>query len=370
MTQKAFIAVAAVLLAVGVSQLITNTHDQASMTSLHNLSTELVFAFKQWKLTHKKSYLSPREELYRIWVFAKHLKTTQNHNKNNKKAKFKLGVNKHSDLTDEEYSARFLNPAPKQATSDGLGAGLERRVLTDEILQKSKKAKSGLQQHTGRLSYDYRDHQKVSRVRDQKGCAASWAFAAAGAMEQYFSYNKPKELSAQQLIDCSGKYGTKGCSGGDPYTALTYAADRGMDTASYYPYFAQQEPCYYKSSKAVYAPGLPYVVKKDEFHLKAAVDVTTIPVGLYSLPWRHYVMGLYDDYGACVADFKKIDYYGLIVGYGYEGPDEKNNYFKYWIVKTSLGINWGEAGYIRLARKDSGPGICGIALSATFIPSN
>lgn len=52
----------------------------------------------------------------------------------------------------------------------------------------------------------------------------------------------------------------------------------------------------------------------------------------------------------------------LIVGYGKDGNK------LYWIVKNSWGEDWGDNGYIKIARDDSEktPGICGIKKSASY----
>jgi hypothetical protein len=44
------------------------------------------------------------------------------------------------------------------------------------------------------------------------------------------------ELSAQQLIDCSSKYGNMGCNGGLLDGALFYGIDVGYTTEKDYPY--------------------------------------------------------------------------------------------------------------------------------------
>lgn len=56
-----------------------------------------------------------------------------------------------------------------------------------------------------------------------------------------------------------------------------------------------------------------------------------------------------------------MDHAVVAVGYGTE--NEKD----YWIVRNSWGSNWGENGYIRMARNiDKPTGLCGIAMVASY----
>jgi KDEL-tailed cysteine endopeptidase len=58
----------------------------------------------------------------------------------------------------------------------------------------------------------------------------------------------------------------------------------------------------------------------------------------------------------------ELDHGVAVVGYGttLDGT-------KYWIVKNSWGAEWGEKGYIRMARGVAEKeGICGIAMEASY----
>lgn len=57
------------------------------------------------------------------------------------------------------------------------------------------------------------------------------------------------------------------------------------------------------------------------------------------------------------------DHAVAMVGWGADATTGQ----EYWIVRNSWGSNWGEAGYIRMAIDESGPGICGVQKSITTV---
>ena len=73
--------------------------------------------------------------------------------------------------------------------------------------------------------------------------------------------------------------------------------------------------------------------------------------------FHHYVGGIYSR-GDCSKS--RLDHAVLAVGYGLE---EKTGE-EFWILKNSWGENWGERGYMRMAR--TGHNMCGVATQASF----
>jgi len=91
---------------------------------------------------------------------------------------------------------------------------------------------------------DWTTQGKVSRVKNQGQCGSCWAFSTTGALESYALFNNRNvDLSEQQLVDCSTRYGNNGCSGGYPYQAFKYVYDNGLAAESEYPYAGRNQQC-------------------------------------------------------------------------------------------------------------------------------
>ncbi|GFO37079.1 cathepsin l [Plakobranchus ocellatus] len=86
---------------------------------------------------------------------------------------------------------------------------------------------------------DWRAYGYVTGVKRQEACAASYAFAAVGALEgqMFRRYGSSRSLSVQNIIDCASK--CQGCLGGCTIRAFQYVADNGgISTDEGYPYQA------------------------------------------------------------------------------------------------------------------------------------
>ncbi|KAG6929311.1 cathepsin S, partial [Chelydra serpentina] len=206
------------------------------------------------------------------------------------------------------------------------------------------------------VSMDWRDKGCVTKVKNQVG--GSICFLTDTGAHQ--SSGSPGEtgnlvsLSAQNLVDCTTKYGNYGCSGGYITRAFQYVIDNGgIDSDASYPYTAQNGTCHYnpatRSATCSKFVELPYA---DEAALKDAVaniGPVSVSIDAGQRSFYLYRSGVYND-PRCTHE---TNHAVLVIGYGtLNGKD-------FWLVKNSWGIRFGEKGYIRMSRNNRN--LCGIA---------
>ena len=312
--------------------------------------------FSSFQVTFHKKYDSLDELEKRFDIFKLNYDSMLDHNKASL-FNFTLGVNQFSDLTSQEFKEQFISGFNPHAQDQLYGTTLGSYDCNSFSTQSS-----GVPE-----SFDWRDNNGVTSVKDQGQCGSCWAFSSIGAMEGAWSVAKGQlvDLSEQQLVDCATgfSYGSHGCNGGQMDGGFKYAIQNGICSYSSYPYTSGTTKsggsC--QSCDEIVTFSSCYDVKsKDQLALKSAVFKTPVSVAIEADTryFQSYSGGVLDA-STCGT---QLDHGVLVVGYG----EEKGE--KYWLVKNSWSSSWGENGYVKILRSDSSndPGICGIAMQPSF----
>lgn len=341
----AAIATLAVIGFVAVSTLYLTSNNTRSGMNLMSADSEVDMKFINYIGQYQKSYQSKEEFLQRMEIFARNAAIIAEHNSGD--ASYSMGVNKFTDMTEEELRARL---------------GLADRK---HIHRKIDGDNSFIIFNTTNLptSVDWRPTGAVTPVIDQGSCGSCYAISAVGAIEgAYWKLtNQSTAFSVQQIVDCAdGSYQNQGCGGGLPDWVFDYVWDNGLETNASYPYTGHNGYCGDEPSE--YAVTLTHyydVTHENPDQLKGAVNQVgpiSIGVGAGNYAWFNYNGGIVDDAIVCKPN---LDHAVLLVGYGTENGKD------YWIVKNSWGSDWGENGFIRILIS-SGFGVCGVNMTPLF----
>ncbi|XP_063532983.1 procathepsin L-like [Cydia strobilella] len=200
-------------------------------------------------------------------------------------------------------------------------------------------------------SFDWRQKNKVTHVKNQGKCGSCFIFSAVGDIEGQYAikHGQLVALSEGQALDCL-TVGT--CDGGYMEQVMQELAQQQMklEKEEDYTYAAHKYTCHNDPSKGVVqcASGVKKVIM-DEEQLKAELaNRGPISIAINADDFSYYKKGILIP-NMCRG--KQIDHAVLLVGYGEE--DGK----KYWLIKNSWGTVWGEQGYVRMLR---GVNACGL----------
>ncbi|KAL0895151.1 hypothetical protein ABMA27_013602 [Loxostege sticticalis] len=291
---------------------------------------DAVSLFEDFIKTYNKEYTSEVEKQARYEIFKNNLEDINERNQNSKSAVF--GINQFADLTQEEFSQKYT-------------LRHSRRNIRSET-------KCSPHVYNGTSvgapdSFDWRDQNKVTPVKDQLECKSCWAFSTAGTVEGQYAmkYNQLVDLSPQQLVDC-GKT-TGGCNGGWMSNAiLDTIGFGGMMSLQDYPYQGSQSACQADASRiAARVTDCREFYFQSEDELKETLaTVGPLSIAVSASQWHKYHGGVFTA-GECD---QTIDHGVLLVGYGTE-----DNGQAYWIIKNSWGSSFGEEGYIKISRNEN-----------------
>ncbi|XP_012992475.2 cathepsin L1 [Esox lucius] len=305
--------------------------------------------WEMWKGFHKKDY-NKSEEGWRRMVWERNLDKIELHNLQHSMGKhsYRLGMNHFSDMTNDEF--RQLMNGYKHSSAKTRMRSL---FMAPNFLQTP-------------AAVDWREKGYVTPVKDQSSCGSCWAFSSTGALEgQHFrKTGKLVSLSEQNLVDCSWPQGNQGCNGGLMDQAFQYIQEnQGIDTEDSYPYVGEEGPCRYRSEfSAANDTGFVDIPSGQEVALMnavAAVGPVSVAIDASHESLQFYQSGIYYEKD-CSSEL--LDHGVLVVGYGFKGQDVTGN--KFWIVKNSWSSNWGDGGYIYIAKDMNNH--CGIATAASY----
>jgi hypothetical protein len=233
-----------------------------------------------------KLYTTEEEIARRQTIFAANMHTITAHNAGAAAGEhsFTMGVGPFTDLTYEEWVAAM------QFTEFETPPDTGEEEVTYLPTMSDGGASSGV---------DWRSKGAVTPVKNQGKCGSCWSFSTTGSIEGSWKIkgHKLESLSEQQLMDCSGHYGNKGCQGGSMASAMKYVIEnKGLDTEKDYPYKGKNEKCDpEKAAKhAARIEGVVQVPRNDEKQLEAAIHLGPVSVAIEADKpvFQHYKSGV------------------------------------------------------------------------------
>ncbi|CAF0712111.1 unnamed protein product [Brachionus calyciflorus] len=316
--------------------------------SLALTAQQLSTRWTGFKLSHKRRYPSRLDEALRFQIFKTNLEMIEQHNAKADagEVSYRLAMNQFGDMTPHEFSI----------VHNGFDSGLAWPNQKAELFSANASQKSP-------ASVDWRG--LTTPIKNQGSCGACWAFSATGAIEAHHAKKTGSivSLSEQQLVDCSTPFGNNGCRGGYMNNAFRYIIqNNGINSDKIYPYSGNGGRCRFRSNdrSKIQMTSFVKIPRGDEAAMEQALSTVgpiSIAIDASLQTFQFYSSGIYSD-AACKNKFEDLNHAVLLVGYGSEGNDQ------YWILRNSWGTQWGNQGYMKIAKgKDN---MCGIATESSY----
>lgn len=325
-----------------LSRVFENEDEPESELSAENL-------FDKFKAKYNRVYEDENEHAMRLRIFKQNLFQIRQLNKF-ETGTAKYGITDFADLTLEEYRQRTGLLVPEE----------ESNYIPNTI--------ADIPDIDLPESFDWRENNAVTAVKNQGTCGSCWAFSVTGNIEglNAIKTGTLESFSEQELLDCDKT--DSACMGGLPDTAYKAIEQiGGLETEDEYPYKARKHQCTFnKTLHHVSIRGAVDLPKKDEIAIaKWLVQNGPVSIGINANAMQFYRGGISHPWKVlCRAS--SLDHGVLLVGFGIAKYPVFNKTLPYWIVKNSWGPRWGEQGYYRVFRGDNTCGVSSMASSAVL----
>lgn len=228
------------------------------------------------------------------------------------------------------------------------------------------------------VNFSYRDNVNpvvVGKPRDQVACGSCWAFGTAELLESAFALKtgqSTRELSVNQVMDCTWEGNNNGCQGGEVNYALSVLMNKSLNVAyeSDYPYLGLSGLCetrYLKDSE-VETPGKVdqcfHIPRTRDYVKKALKKYGPLSIGInVAESMSLYVSGPYND-TQCTGTSEDLVHAVLLTGWKVIDGVEC------WEVKNSWSTYWGDQGYVYIQAEypEWNCGVTTDAVAVTVIP--
>lgn len=270
-------------------------------------------------------------------VFASTVRQIIQHNSNPENT-YEKGVNAFSDMTHEEFMGYY---------------GI---VKKDQICTVAPPSLASYDMSAYPVNWDWRDFGVVTPVKNQGKCGSCWTFSTVGVIESHFKlkYGEFRNMSEQQLVDCSQAFDTFGCNGGLPSHSYEYILyNGGLSEEVNYPYMGVDQKCAYETKFASIGVigGSVNISVSEPAIAQSLYEVGPVSVSFTVVPgFKDYKSGIYVN-STCPNGPLDVNHDVVAVGYGTE------NGMDYWVIKNSWGQTWGDHGFFKMQR---GVNMCGV----------
>ena len=343
-------------------------------------SAELLF--QAFKIRFQKQYASSEEEAHRFVIFKQTLKNKgesrfyeQYASPGEEAGRFgilsqALDLDNIDALNLSDIVSSHLTPFADWTVEEFLAKRTQPQMATSEFLATSDVGSKALFR-PGQVNtldttlamnnlpkeWDWTKKGAVTGVKDQGHCGSCWAFAAVGHIEgrNFVENGTLQTFSAQQLQECvpGGHQCPQG--GGNCLRAFRYFASTRQKLrpeSVYAPYNdAWRGTCKnpsipWNGDQSVYVEDVRFIQQSEEAVAAALVKYGPLAVHVkVGSEWQSYKGGVLDPSFFHRVGFGVTNHEVTLVGFGVTNDGDK-----FWKMKNSWGEDWGEGGYVRLAR--------------------